>query len=200
MAAMKTGQIYQYLERIANLLRTETRKSMAEKGLQPVQLEALNYLSHCNRYSNTPAAVADFLGLTKGTVSQTLGVLENVGMIEKRPDYKDRRVVHLQLTARGIKVIAETLPPATLQAALEPMPEARQDSIVEALDTLLRAMQGSNQLRTFGVCKTCRHHLIEADGQHRCGLTGELLQGDDIDQICREHETPGLADSVAAGS
>jgi DNA-binding MarR family transcriptional regulator len=196
---MKTGQIYQYLERIANLLRTETRRSMAEKGLQPVQLEALNYLRHCNRYSDTPAAVADFLGLTKGTVSQTLGVLENAGMIEKLPDYKDRRVVHLQLTARGGKVIAETLPPASLQAALEPLPDALQDGIADALDRLLRAMQGSNRLRTFGVCKSCRHHVIEADDRRRCGLTGELLQGGDIDRICREHETPGLADSAGAG-
>ncbi len=190
MVNMKTDQVYQYLERIANLLRTDTRRSMVEKGLQPVQLEALHYLSHCNRYSNTPAAVADFLGLTKGTVSQTLGLLENVGMIEKLPDHKDRRVVHLKLTSRGDKVIAETIPPKSLQMALEKMPEAEQGSIVKALDKILRAMQEANQLRTFGVCKSCRHHLIETDDQHRCGLTGELLQNEGIDKICREHETP----------
>ena len=74
---MKTEQIYEYLERIANLLRTDTRKLGVGKGLQPVQMEALHYLSCCNRYSNTPVAVSDYLGLTKGTVSQTLGVLEN---------------------------------------------------------------------------------------------------------------------------
>jgi DNA-binding MarR family transcriptional regulator len=199
MIDMNTEVIYQYLERIANLLRTETRRSMVEKGLQPVQLEALNYLSHCNRYSNTPAAVADFLGLTKGTVSQTLGLLENVGLIEKLPDYKDRRVVHLQLTARGIKVIAETIPPTTLQAALAQMPEAEQVSVLDALDKMLKAMQGANQLRTFGVCKTCRHHRIETDGQHRCALTGEILRVEDIDKICREHETPELPNSLTAG-
>ena len=190
---MSADQIYQYLERIANLLRTDTRRSMVEKSLQPVHLEAMHYLSHCNRYSNTPAALTDYLGLTKGTVSQTLGLLENVGMIEKLPDYKDRRVVHLQLTVRGTKVIAETIPPKTLQEALEQMPETEQDSILEALDKMLRAMQDANQLRTFGVCKSCRHHRIEADDLHRCGLTGELLLGEDIDKICREHETPGSA-------
>ena len=190
MLEMKTDEIYQYLERIANLLRTDTRRSMVEKGLQPVQLEALHYLSHCNRYSDTPAGVADYLGLTKGTVSQTLGLMENIGMIEKLPDYKDRRVVHLQLTARGRKVIAETIPPKSLQLALEQMPEVEQDSIPDVLDKLLRAMQAANQLRTFGVCKTCRHHRIETDGQHRCALTGEFLENVDIDKICREHEVP----------
>ena len=192
MVDMKTEPIYQYLERMANLLRTDTRRSMVEKGLQPVQLEALHYLSQCNRYSNTPAAVADFLGLTKGTVSQTLGLLENVGMIEKLPDSKDRRVVHLQVTPRGKKLVAETLPPKSLQTALEQMPESEQDSILMALDKLLRAMQMTNGLRTFGVCQTCRHHRIEAGDQHRCGLTGEALQGEAITQICREHENPEL--------
>ncbi len=190
MTDMKTDQVYQYLERISNLLRTDTRRTMVEKGLQPVQLEALHYLSHCNRYSNTPAAVADFLGLTKGTVSQTLGLLENVGMIEKLPDYKDRRMVHLQLTPRGNKVIAETIPPKSLQMAMEQMTESDQDSILLALDKMLKAMQGANQLRTFGVCKTCRHHQIETDDQHRCALTGEYLKVEDIDKICREHESP----------
>ena len=187
---MKTDLVYQYLERISNLLRTDTRRTMVEKGLQPVQLEALHYLSHCNRYSNTPAAVADFLGLTKGTVSQTLGLLENVGMIEKLPDYKDRRMVHLQLTPRGNKVIAETIPPKSLQMAMEQMAESDQDSLLLALDKMLKAMQGANQLRTFGVCKTCRHHQIETDDQHRCALTGEYLKAEDIDKICREHESP----------
>ena len=188
MNLMKTAQIYQYLERISNLLRTDTRRAMVEKGLQPVQLEALHYLSHCNRYSDTPAAVADFLGLTKGTVSQTLGLLENVGLIEKLPDCKDRRVVHLRVTVRGSKVITETIPPKSLQSALGKISASEQDFIVEALNKVLMAMQAANQLRTFGVCKSCRHHCIQADQQHCCALTGELLQDGDIDRICREHE------------
>ena len=193
---MKTDLIYEYLERIANLLRTDTRKSGLIKGLQPVQLEALHYLSNCNRYSNTPAAVADYLGLTKGTVSQTLGVLENAGMIEKLPDFKDRRVGHLQLTELGKSLIGELIPPKTLQAALTLISEADKNLILDALRRILRAMQQANQLRTFGVCKTCRHHRLEEDDLHRCGLTGEVLQDVDIEKICREHEAPTLPGCV----
>lgn len=187
---MKTEQIYEYLERIGNLLRTDTRKSGVEKGLQPVQLEALHYLSSCNRYSNTPAAVADYLGLTKGTVSQTLGVLENAGMIEKRPDLKDRRVVHLQLTDLGEALIGDLIPPKAWKSAMKLIPESEQDSILDTLKRVLRSLQKANQLRSFGVCKTCRHHRVESDGAHRCALTLELLQSADIDKICREHEEP----------
>jgi len=187
---MKTEQIYEHLERIANLLRTDTRKSGIGKGLQPVQMEALHYLSRCNRYSNTPAAVADYLGLTKGTVSQTVGVLEAGGLVEKRPDLKDRRVVHLWLTEQGWEVIAGSIPPRMLRSAVELLPASDQEVAVGVLSQILRALQQANQLRTFGVCQTCRHHRIFADETRTCALTGEQLQFEDIEKICREHGIP----------
>lgn len=189
---MKTEKIYEHLERIANLLRTDTRKAGVGKGLQPVQMEALHYLGNCNRYSNTPAAVADYLGLTKGTVSQTLGVLENAGFIEKRPDAKDKRVVHLQVTELGDALLAESIPPQSLQTAMELTSDADQAIMLDALEKVLRALQQANQRRIFGVCKECRHHLLEAENAHRCGLTGEVLQVEDGEKICREYEETAI--------
>lgn len=185
---MKTIEIFNYLERIATLLRTDTRKAGIGKGLQPVQLEALHYLSHCNRYSDTPAAVADYLGLTKGTVSQTLNVLEHAGFIEKRPDNKDRRVVHLKLTDRGKKLVEESLPPQILKSALQSTADTDQQAILKGLEQVLRAMQQANQLRSFGQCKYCRHHLVRADESRHCQLTGEDLSDADSEKLCREHE------------
>lgn len=182
--------IYAYLERISNLIRTETRKAGLAEKLQPVQLEALYYLSHCNRYSNTPAGVTEYLGLTKGTVSQTLGVLETAGFIEKRPDFKDRRVVHLQITDAGQQVISDLFPPRALTKTLETMSESAQNALEVQLGALLRALQTGNQYKTFGVCQSCRFHRIEEDDSRRCGLTGETLQLSDGEKICREHQ-PG---------
>lgn len=187
---MKTEKIYGYLERIANLLRTDTRRTGVGKGLQPVHLEALHYLNSCNRYSNTPAAVADFLGLTKGTVSQTLGVLENAGLIEKQPDLKDRRVLHLKLTERGRQVIDASIPPQIFHRAMELIDDAGQQALLQDLNKVLSALQQANGLRTFGVCMQCRHHHVETEDLHRCGLTGETLLADAIEKICREHEPP----------
>jgi DNA-binding MarR family transcriptional regulator len=191
---MNTEKIYQHLERIANLLRTDTRKAGLGRALLPVQIEALHYLSNCNRYSNTPAAVADYLGLTKGTVSQTISVLEHTGLVEKRPDLKDRRVVHLIVTELGETVVAEAVPPKILQAAMELTPVAEQAEMLSALKRVLLALQDANHLRSFGVCKTCRFHRVEAGDARRCGLTGEVLLAADIDKICREHEAGDFPD------
>ena len=80
---MKTNQIYDYVERLSELLRVDARQKGAEHGLLPVQLEVLHYLSICNQYSDTPMAVTEYLGQTKGTVSQTLKVLENKALLVK---------------------------------------------------------------------------------------------------------------------
>lgn len=188
---MLATQIYDHLERISNLLRTDARKVGGDKPLQPVQLEALHYLAVCNRYSNTPAAVADYLGLTKGTVSQTLGVLENSGLLEKRPDTKDRRVVHLVLTDKGRALIDASIPPRSLKRALDTLTEQEAQTALAGLNAVLRAMQRANGLRTFGQCQSCRHHQVLSDGEERrCGLTGETLSLEAAVKICREHEFP----------
>ncbi|HLF97526.1 MAG TPA: MarR family winged helix-turn-helix transcriptional regulator [Methylococcaceae bacterium] len=189
---MTTELVYSYLERITNLLRADARRAESGGGLIPVQLEVLHYLAICNRYSNTPAAVAEYLGLTKGTVSQTLRVLETRGYLEKIQDTKDRRVVHLHLSATGRDLVATALPPESLKQGIRLLSAESLQQLSQSLREVLQAMQKANRMRSFGVCGTCRHHILLAeDRQHaRCNLTGELLSAEDARHICREHDNP----------
>ena len=99
--------LLELVERLANLMRAEMRKAGSEESLQPVHLHALVYLSKANRYSNTPQALAAYLGLTKGTVSQTLLILDRRGLIERYQDDVDRRVVRLRLSTAGEQLLYE---------------------------------------------------------------------------------------------
>ena len=102
--------LLELVERLGNLMRTELRKSGADESLQPVHLQALIYIGNANRYSNTPQALADYLGLTKGTVSQTLLLLDRRGLIERFEDDIDRRVVRLRLSSAGERLLSESQP------------------------------------------------------------------------------------------
>jgi DNA-binding MarR family transcriptional regulator len=185
---MTANQMYEQMERIANLMRASVRRTGISKGLQPVQVEALHYLHRCNLISNTPMAVAEFLGLTKGTVSQTLAVLENAGLVTKTMDEKDRRVVHLTLTADGTQVLEEAIPPSSLNSALEGMANTDIQSLGVALQSLLVSLQQANGLKTFGVCSSCRFHETDGGGNGKCKLTGEGLAASEHEKICREHK------------
>lgn len=174
------------LERLAHLLHAQTRQAAAAHGLAPVHLEVLGYLARCNRYSDTPGAVTEYLGLTKGTVSQSLALLEARGLVRRRADSADRRRVHLELTRRGRALLERVaLPPAWRRAAARL--ERGAPDIALRLEALLRDLQRAHGGRAFGVCRTCRHCRAEGPGAFRCGLTGEPLSETDTTKICREH-------------
>jgi DNA-binding MarR family transcriptional regulator len=194
VAAARVAEI---LERLCTLLRTEARLRGSPYSLQPVHVEALVYLERCNRYSDTPQAVTEYLGLTKGTVSQTLQVLERRGLAVKRQDSRDRRKIHLELTTSGRLLARSLVVPAPLGRALETLP-APADDLADSLRTLLTAMQRAAGHRSFGACRTCRYFQQEK-GRFRCGLTGEPLTRAESQLICREHE-PVKPGRLSAGA
>ncbi|MGF1768142.1 MarR family winged helix-turn-helix transcriptional regulator [Enterovibrio makurazakiensis] len=174
------------LERITTLYRNEVRLVGVEHGLHPVHLEVIYYLSRCNKYSDTPAAVTEFLGITKGTTSQSISLLEAKGYLTKEKDPNDRRVSHLVLSPQGESIAKKAIPPASLKRGLEKLGSGKAQLEVQ-LETLLRDIQRSNQSASFGVCKTCQFHSPMSDGHFYCELTKETLIADYGTLICREH-------------
>lgn len=185
---MSDEKIYEYVERLSNWLRNEARREGGEYGLQPVQLEALHYLAMCNRYSDTPMGVTEYLGQTKGTVSQTLKVLEKKGYINKVADSDDKRVTHLIVTQEGAALLKSTVPPARFSQACHKLDDKVQKKVIEGLKVLLETIQQTNEMKAFGVCRSCRHNKKQGRGQYLCELTGEKLSAADVQLICREYE------------
>ncbi|BBP81863.1 MULTISPECIES: MarR family winged helix-turn-helix transcriptional regulator [unclassified Pseudomonas] len=180
--------LFDLLERLSSLTRVWFREHPLLADLQPIQFSALLYLARCNRYSDTPLAVTDYLGLTKGTVSQSLKALEAKGLVVKRPDLQDRRSVHLELTPSARELLGAVLPPDFLAAATLHMgPAAGQ--LEALLGDLLRNVQRSVDVPSFGLCRTCSFHRT-LDGLPFCGLTEEPLAAGDEVLICREHRNP----------
>ena len=185
---MSANEIHNHIERLSNLLRTESRQQLAGFGLHPVQLEVLHYLSVCNRYSNTGKGVTEYLGQTKGTVSQSIKVLERKGLITKQTDNTDKRIVHLILSSSARILLKNTVPASLFNNACKYIKKKPMNHIVSALASLLMAVQKANGLKTFGVCHTCRYNKTLNDGNYLCELTKEVLTPNEIQLICREHD------------
>lgn len=184
---MPQTDIYELIECMTALIRSEERKKCTELGLQPVHFQVLNYLARCNQYSNTPAAVANYLGMTRGTVSQSLIILEKKGYIGKTTDIKDKRVVHLQLLADGIAILQQARPSELYRDATSILQSgALLPNDTSLFQQALTALQKANHSQSFGVCKTCRN-FSEKDGGFFCQLTQEKLSVADSEKICQEH-------------
>lgn len=184
---MSQTDIYELIECMTTLIRSEERKKCTELGIQPVHFQVLNYLSRCNKYSNTPAAVANYLGMTRGTVSQSLIILEKKGYIGKTPDAVDKRVVHLSLLPEGVELLKQARPADLFNMATTILQGSdAPPSDANVFQQALTALQKANQSQSFGVCKTCRN-FSEKDGDYFCQLTQEKLTNSDSEQICQEH-------------
>jgi DNA-binding MarR family transcriptional regulator/ribosomal protein S14 len=181
------AQLTPLLERLGALVHQSVRDDAARHGLLPIHVLVLGYLARANRYSDLPIAIAEYFGITRGTVSQSLAVLEDKGLLLKEPDGRHGKRIHLRLTRAGRAVLNDswtqrierelTLPPSNA-AALE-----------ESLRGVLMTLQRLNGQRPFGVCRQCAHFLCESRSA-RCGLTGEPLATEQTLKICREWTAP----------
>jgi len=176
--------LLELVERLGNLMRSELRKAGTDETLQPVHLQALIYLTKANRYSNTPQALADYLGLTKGTVSQTLLVLDRRGLIERYQDDVDKRVVRLRISAAGEQLLHENQPTLAWQNATRNISPNRIRNAVSALRESLMTMQEDNEGSAFGICHNCSWCQKLSQRIYRCGQMGDRLSGPETRKIC----------------
>ncbi len=186
MHARKTLQL---IERISTLIRSEERKQYAAYGLQPVHGQILEYLAQCNKHSDTPIAITEYLGLTKGTVSQSIQILVRKGYIEKHSDSEDQRIVHLKLTDSGRELVESFLPLELFEQVESALTDQPFSNIGDALVKTLVSLQTANQSKTFGLCKSC-HYFAEIDHHYHCNLTDLPLTPAETELICREHIPP----------
>jgi DNA-binding MarR family transcriptional regulator len=182
--ALEAAHLIDRLDRLAR-----GRESAGE--LNPAQWEALRFLARANRFSRTPAALAAYVGSTRGTVSQTLIALEQKGHLTRKTSARDRRSIELQLTGTGERALKDD-PIILLAADLAQAGAARLEPVVETLRGALQNLVGRNAGRAFGACFTCRHFRANANASsrtpHHCALLDEALSEADSAAICVEQE------------
>lgn len=175
-------------QRIADLLDRLGRLARALQfcdGLNPAQWETLRFFARANRYSRTPGALAGFLGVTRGTASQTLIALEAKGYVRRSRCPADRRSVDIALTDEGRDLLTRD-PLCRLREAAEALSAAQRSALIEGMDGLLKSLQRIDGLPEFGRCFGCDHFRDGGlpDAPCRCALTGEALDPDELTHIC----------------
>jgi DNA-binding MarR family transcriptional regulator len=171
------------LERLARLLR----QAGHAKGLNPVQWEALRYLARCNALSNSPGAMARYLGSTKGTVSQTVIALVAKALVLKQIGRQDQRGVALFLTDAGRALLAQD-DLSVVQADIAELSDKTQRRFDRALDGLLEQARLRQGEPSFGACLDCRYFRQASTGlQAHCMKVNAAVTNLETNLICIEH-------------
>jgi DNA-binding MarR family transcriptional regulator len=182
--AVEAAHLIDRLERLA-------RAGELAADLNPAQWEALRYIARANRFSRTPAALAEYLGSTRGTVSQSLIALERKGLIARAQSETDRRSLRLSLTPAGEKALRHD-PLLDLAARIDTHVGPNAKVLLDQLRATLAGAIADNERRAFGVCWSCRHFRKGAHPgarqPHHCALLDEPLSEADSLDICVEQE------------
>lgn len=160
-------------------------------GLNPAQWEALRFLSRANSYSRSPGALAEYLGSTKGTVSQTLIALESKGYVVRNRSETDRRSINIELTDQGLELVGQD-PLVMLEGAVSDLAVAEREIFAHSMDTLMKNLQRERGQAEFGVCGECVHNRSDGEfGENcHCVLRDEVLAFDELAQICLDFQAP----------
>ncbi len=165
------------------LARLDSASSWAG-DLNPVQRAALEYLRDANRFSRSPSHVAEFLGTTRGTMSQTLKALLRKGYVEEVRSDSDKRSISYALSNAGQAVLGDD---GVVAVALAKLTGPAADALESGLRETLRQALALNGAKTFGQCRSCRFHQTKGDTAF-CQLLSLPLAPSETMQICVEHQ------------
>lgn len=179
--------LYLLVDRLTNTLINEKRKALADFGLQPVQLDALQYLSMANKHSDNAISVSEYLEHTKGTISQSLKVLERKALIHKIANTDDKRVLHIKVTTIGKHILNQLTENSKLQTALADLSQTNAKALTKGLDVIYHQIHDNETSKSFGQCFTCQHFQKSGKVLY-CQHFNEDITEEDSLLICREHQ------------
>lgn len=164
------------LRRLAQLAHTSSWDQWASQRLTPTQRKILELLAS-RRESLTLSAVAQELGVTPATASDSLTALETKGLVKKRRSHVDGRALAIMLTPEGRRsVTALAALPDPLQSAFAALSGPEQEVFYRSAIKMIRGLQESGSLPVSRMCVRCRYfdpfRYPDSATPHHCHLVG----------------------------
>src|SRR5690606_16963722 len=177
--------------KLATAMRSQAWEQAARRRLTPTQATALRLLA-TRPEGLRVGELADQLGVTAQTASDSAAALLRKRLVDKSVDPSDRRVIRLHLT-RAPTAEARTLadwPDALLTAAAALAPD-EQRLLLRVVVNLIRGMQERGQMPVARVCVTCRFFVPYAHPDpsrpHHCRFVDAAFGDEQLKTDCPDH-------------
>ncbi len=120
------------------------------QGRFTVLMLLLDKSSGCPK-PHTPAELADMAGVTRATMTGLVDTLERDGMVTRRPDSVDRRMMLVTLTDKGVDFIKGVLPDhfKRMAALMSPLSEPERKTLVRLLTKIVAQADTVEPTRVF---------------------------------------------------
>lgn len=184
------ARIAQALHKLSLVQKHASWKSAAEAGLSPTQGQILTAL--VQEGALTGSELGTRLGVSLPTVSDSVRVLGEKGLVSKKPDPRHPRASLVELTATGRKQAQNARTwPDYLASAVGTLTPEEQEVFNRGLLKMIRALQESGDIPTQQMCVSCTHFRPNAHRgplPHHCALVDAPMGDRHLRLECREHE------------
>ncbi|MBL8679643.1 MAG: winged helix-turn-helix transcriptional regulator [Myxococcales bacterium] len=173
-----------------------------EGGLSATQQQILAILAA--RGAQRPSAIAQRLGVTAATVSDSIKSLCEKGLAERDRDPDDARAQRVALTPKGRRRAESAMGwPDFLVGAIDKLSADKQEAFLAGLIELIATLQREDKVPQSAMCVSCVYfqpwrHGAEAASPHHCGLVDAPMAHRHLRVECPEHERAADEDASRA--
>jgi DNA-binding MarR family transcriptional regulator len=181
------GKITVALERISEAFRVLLWQESKKSGLSPIQIQIMVFLlNHNQKYASVSYLALEF-NMTKATISDSVKVLEQKNMIQKKAVEGDTRSQSLHLTKEGKNIAQKSSKFANhFERILSELSIEKKNSLFLSLQSLIKNFQEIDIITTQRMCFTCKFYERKNE-KHRCHFLNAELKDSDIRIDCNEH-------------
>lgn len=188
------ARIVAALERLAQALHKTLWDAAWRQAMSATQAQVLLYVLSQGRNGVTITDLARRFDLKHSTLSDTVRVLTEKGLLHRHTDPEDARAVRLRLspkgrtTARSLQVWAEQI--RNQVVALDPQ---RKGPFLETLLQLIGRLQQAGVITVARMCTTCLYfeadrHPENPEAPHHCRLLDQPLRLVELRVECPDHQ------------
>lgn len=176
------------LERVSEAFRVLLWNESKENFLSPIQIQILIFLLFHSQEKCKVSYLAQEFNMTKATVSDSVKLLLQKGLIEKFLDPVDTRSYTIGLTNIGKKSAEKSTNFAfAIEKPLSSLSEEQKEIMLSGLLKLIYELNRTGIITIQRMCFTCAYYSNE-NGKHFCKLLQSKLTTNELRIDCPEHE------------
>lgn len=180
------------LMKLGIAMKSRAWQEAGGRGLTPTQAQVLVLLRLHSAGGMRLSQLAQGLGVTAATMSETVETLVRKGLVEKARTVEDGRALSITLTAAGRREADRVAGwPDFLGESLAALPLDEQVIFLRAIIKMIRALQERGLILVARMCVTCRFFRpnVHADlaRPHHCAFVDAPLGNQHLRIECPDH-------------
>lgn len=176
------------LERISEAFRVLLWQESKQNSLSPIQIQLLIFMLFHSEDKCKVSYLAEEFNMTKATISDSIKVLLQKSLVEKRPDSSDTRSFSIVLTAAGKKVAQKSANFAgVIEKPLHQFSDKQKEVLLVSLLELIEKLNKEGIITVQRMCFNCKFYKKTGQG-HYCNLLESALASHDLKVDCPEHD------------